>query len=219
MKNILFIWVIFSLALTGLLALPVLLIRAQPYAPHDLYTFYIPAENCHPPCFMNIQPGITAAEEVYHIIRDHAWVSRLFDDTAITDDGGIPGITGTISWEWSGAQPDWIDAQVRGEVRVRRGFAQFVTVSTAVWLGDVWLTLDVPDWEVALISERPDDLQSFIYRRSAYQQAGYLFETARVPCPASRLWKMPVSLTVWQRLALTPSTDDTARRNSGCGLD
>lgn len=206
----------FALAFTALLLIPVLLIQAQPYDGRELRAFFTPPEDCPAPCFMGIRPGNTPADEVYRTIRDHAWVSRLFDNTSIADDGGIPGVTGTIFWEWSGAQPEWIDPTVRGQVRVRRGVAQYLLVQTRLQLGDVRLTLDTPDWEIALISERPDELQKLVYQRTAYQRNGYLFETLRIPCPAKALWKLPVNLTVWQQLALTPSTDDTTRQNSGC---
>jgi len=49
----------FTLPLIVLMALPLLLIHAQPYDDSDLRAFLTPPVGCLAPCFMGIQPGLT----------------------------------------------------------------------------------------------------------------------------------------------------------------
>ncbi len=63
-----------ALLLSVVFLLPVLLIRAQPYDDSDLRAFLTPPEDCPAPCFMDIRPGMTTAEEAVSILDAHPWV-------------------------------------------------------------------------------------------------------------------------------------------------
>jgi hypothetical protein len=63
-------------------------IRAVPREDVALHTLLAPPDDCAPPCFLGIRPGVTTRAEALAILRAHPWVDQLEDD-----DLGI-------SWQW-----------------------------------------------------------------------------------------------------------------------
>src|SRR5690349_2597637 len=58
------------------IALGLLLVRAQPYDDHELRELLLP-EGCPMPCFMGIRPGITAVDEAIKILETSNWVDKI----------------------------------------------------------------------------------------------------------------------------------------------
>lgn len=202
-----------GLLLAALLTLPILLIRAQPYDSAPLRAFLFDAD-CSAPCFMGIRPGTSSADDVYRILREHAWVDSVLDYTQTADEVGRPGISGEITWRWSGAQPAWIDDSVQGRLRLQRDVVSWMNIRTRIALGDVRLLLAQPDWEQFVIERRTENDQTISYR-GAYQRDGLLFQTASTRCPARGIWWQALTLAVWYDL--TPSQPGlTVNINSGC---
>ncbi|MBZ0293628.1 MAG: hypothetical protein K8L99_13760 [Anaerolineae bacterium] len=123
---------------TLLFCFMVLLIRAQPYDDHDLRTFLMPSSGCVSPCFMSIQPGVTTEIELMSILESHDWVASLQRTSPSAP---------SIRWEWSGAQPAFIDPQQMGEARLGSdGLVNGIYVQTTIPF--VWLRhlLGLPTW-------------------------------------------------------------------------
>jgi hypothetical protein len=175
---------------------------ARAYSNPALYDFLRPA-GCAAPCFMGIRPGVTSADELFAILRRHEWVSTLYDFTQIADGVGIPGVTGDVRWDWSGAQPAWIDDRVQGLLRLNLDRVRFVAVATHIRLGDARLLLAAPDWETITTELHPDFGMTATYN-AAHRQAGLLLRVPRIVCPAASLWNRPVTLNLWDHLATTP---------------
>lgn len=77
------------------------LINSQTYANPNLRSFLTP-DGCIAPCFLNIQPGLTTAEQARNVLEHHQWVKRVIQQPSC------------LTWEWSGQQPEFM--LVAGEV-------------------------------------------------------------------------------------------------------
>ncbi len=69
------------LVMTGLLLLPIFLIRAQPYVAGDLRNLLVPPPDCAAPCFLGIQPGVTPAADAFRILEAHPWIGAVVPST------------------------------------------------------------------------------------------------------------------------------------------
>ncbi len=128
------------------------LIRAQPYADEDLRAFLTPPEDCAPPCFMGIRPGVTTSGAAMRILQNHPWVNQPPVITRSVYDRR----TFIIQWQWSGGQPTPIDTRWDGTISITQNLVQNVRVRTTLQLGNVWLTLGSTHQGVALFSlDRP----------------------------------------------------------------
>lgn len=126
---------ILSLLLTGLIGL----IRAQPYDDSDVDLLFAHTEHCTTPCFMGIQPGLTTTDEAIRLLNAHPWVAAV----------DVPASRSlvTVRWEWSGQQPQTIDAAVPGEIRLFSDQrVSMIQVSTHVPLERMRLSFGLPTW-------------------------------------------------------------------------
>jgi hypothetical protein len=135
----------FALLLTLLVALPIVLIRAQPYDDSDLRAFLIPPEGCPMPCFMGIRPGVTTVEEAIAILEGHEWVTNLVVDLDTNELYPPPNISGTITWEWSGLQPLAVDTLAPAQLRIRDSRTTTFRVPLNITFGQILLSLGMPD--------------------------------------------------------------------------
>lgn len=101
-------------------------IRAQHPTPPDWYAITTPTD-CQMPCFLGVELGVTSASESYRILDAHPWTGRVNAYFEFH----------VLSWTWSGAQPDWIDADRAGTLQLFRNRADVLGVSTTVPLGEV----------------------------------------------------------------------------------
>lgn len=136
-----------TLLLVGLFALPVLLIRAQPYNMQEVQSLLAPPPDCPAPCFMGIRPGVTTIDEAHDILREHEWVSHVTELGTQRDARGR-FIFSAISWTWSEAAPVEIDHSQPGrmyftqpdplyDLRVVQTFQ--VETRLRTWLVEQWL--------------------------------------------------------------------------------
>lgn len=102
------------IVLTGLLLLPVLLIRAQPYDDSELRAFLAPSAGCPAMCLLGIRPGVTTAHEALTILEGHEWVGRV--DYQYYDPQRLS--RNLVSWRWSGQQPSLIDSTQVGTIEL-----------------------------------------------------------------------------------------------------
>lgn len=102
-----------TLLLSGLFLLPLLLIRAQPDDDSDLRSLLMP-EGCPAPCLMGIRPGVTTSQEAVAILEAHDWVGEI--DYRYYDPQRLH--SNLLSWHWSGRQPAVIDASRAGSIEL-----------------------------------------------------------------------------------------------------
>jgi hypothetical protein len=134
-------WLLIAmLFLSGLLLLPVLLIRAQPYHDDALRAVLIPPATCPAPCFMGIRPGSTSFEQALGLLRDHAWIEQLGPRQRLS-----PSIV-LNAWRWTGADrylpADGFDSFIYSEARTITN----VTAQTGIPLIEIWWLYGPPYW-------------------------------------------------------------------------
>lgn len=128
-----------TLVLLLLFAAALGVIRAQPYSDGELSAFLDAVQRCSPTCFMDVQLGVTKADEALEIFKTHAWVKEAYIST------NRLGET-YIVVEWSGQQPALMKTTLLATFffdpssRVVEGFR----VITHATLGDMWLSLGTP---------------------------------------------------------------------------
>jgi hypothetical protein len=152
------------------------LIRAQPSSAINLHTFLSSSRVCVLPCFMDIHPGITTAEESLVILARHQWVDTVFENR------------NTISWTWSGLQPGFIDSTTEGVLYlVNRDIVQEIELQTTIPQIELWTAFGTPakgyvEFTPAAMAHHTD------YDR--------FLAVTFTPCPAQPedLWGMPVEL-------------------------
>lgn len=136
-----------ALLLTALLALPILVIRAQPYEDRALHALM--SENCRMPCFMGIRPGVSTMQEAVYALEAHDWTTmRVIElpsqvQAAVFYDAGVPRTL--ISWRWSPELPAWIDTSQRGALMLEDRGVRDMRVSTHLRLGEIVLAFGEPD--------------------------------------------------------------------------
>jgi hypothetical protein len=125
------------LLLTLLAALPIFLIRAQPYDDSDLRAFLTPPESCPAPCFMGIRPGVMTPEQANRILEQMGWTQT---------DTQWPARS-SRSLYWDSQQSFWMDVQVDGIMGETSDGSAYVEIMTPARIGDIRLMLGVPDKE------------------------------------------------------------------------
>jgi hypothetical protein len=119
-------------------------------------------------------------------LHKSAWVDQVIDDEN----------NNTLTWTWSGQQPDFIDPKFSGYARVDPFTGVIgVTVHTAIPLSHFWLVYGVPPTgSVTLIPE-----MGRLLHFNIYQAANFIAE-AEVSCPASMRDVAATSVVlVWAR--------------------
>lgn len=128
-------WLRLILIVTGILLLPVLLIRAQTYDSDALTTFLSPADGCHAPCFLGIVPGQTTVEEAVHILQQHEWVADVIESNEFN----------RIVVVWRPVPHPVIDTDALGRLRFAGGIIDSINIQTHVAFADLWLGYGPPD--------------------------------------------------------------------------
>jgi hypothetical protein len=121
------------LALMILFAALVGLVHLQPQDLNPLLGLVKPSDDCAPPCWHGIRPGVTIAAEAIANLEAHPWVT----DVTTSDS--------RISWRWNGAQPFPANHNDGGSLALNNQIVGAITLETAARLGDVWLLLDQPE--------------------------------------------------------------------------
>jgi hypothetical protein len=200
-----------ALLLVIVFALPMLFIRAQRYNDSDLHALLNPPEGCAAPCFMGIRPGAMDIWDVLDVLHNHEWVARIgqYDFEQFKNPDGT--ITIMLNWEWSGAQPDLIDASQSGSVWILDDNVVSIEVATFLRLGDIRLGMGAPERErsFSMQSARANQYTHYIWYPQGSQQM-----VASQPCPVDELNRVRV-VVQWTAKPLELPEGDTERRRCG----
>ncbi len=145
------IWLRWSLILSLTFALPLLLLRLQPYNPQAIQNL-LTTPGCPAPCFMGIQPGVTSLDAAFTRLNAHRWVARVGEDyrrfTVTTPATDLSMLRFVSGWYWSQAAPDWIDSTQRTVMEVQGGEISNLSFSTTLPVGMILVTYGVPDQQI-----------------------------------------------------------------------
>ena len=189
------------LPLVVLLALPVLLIRAQPYDNHEVHSLLTPPEDCPAPCFMGIRPGVTTFDEATDLLRTHEWVNDFIMLGTQHDSRGR-FVYSALSWTWSDSSPLEIDRSQPG----RMYFMQPDPLYEMLVVQSIQVETRLRTWLVEQWFGRPAaSTMSYHNRRLGYsitfvdddQPALVVISTAMI-CPATLMhyWDSRARLTL-----------------------
>lgn len=158
------IFVYLSFPCVVLVSIVLFLIRAQSQAGgYDLRDMLF-QEDCAPPCFMGLHPGVTTAHDAATLLREHIWVDSV-------ENRLVGGQGGYIYWYWNARHaPGWIDTQARGVIWIAGGRVDQMWVGTKFALGELLLQLGNPDIEI--VDENIDYGHGLYQYRGVYGAAG-----------------------------------------------
>jgi hypothetical protein len=185
-------WLIPALLLTIIFALPMFVIRAQPF--DDRVMRVLTEENCTTPCFIGIRPGITTMSAAVYDLDAHEWIASKVGNfpsqvqQAIYFDAGVPRIT--MHWRWSEAVPGWINASQPGSLTVEDRGVKDVMIDTYISLGELFLAYGEPD-EATFIPSN-SGLKRFEYT-AWYADESILIQTEGL-CPLWRYYDFPARI-------------------------
>jgi hypothetical protein len=139
------------LLLSGLLLLPVLLIRAQPAESDAARVFLSQDADCPMPCFMGIQPGVTGAEQAAALLHQHAWVQDLVVSRPYElEADSIAG----LRWQWTDAAPAYLRLPDGfGAITMKDEIVDTIYFATSIPLGRLLLAYGPPDETQAILSQ------------------------------------------------------------------
>jgi hypothetical protein len=191
-----------ALALVGLTALLLGMVRAYPAHDDDLRRVLLPAPGCPAPCWQGIVVDVTTREEATAILEADPWVKQVYQTPL------------AVTWSWNGSQPALINGAQDGLLQIGGGVVRQIRIQTRIPFGDVWLALD-----------RPDDARLLhpITPRSAYQIAAYeevgIQSISAFDCPVKPplFWQATITLGMgrgWKGEALSSRTIDIYRTPS-----
>ncbi|MDX1990948.1 MAG: hypothetical protein SF029_01075 [bacterium] len=179
-----------------LLTLP-LAERSRAIARQQLDSLLVTA-GCEAPCFMGIRPGVTTLAEARALLEAHPWVGGI-------EPGGFPA-TFSLSWRWSGQQPESINAAGVGTI-VLMPTGGSLDESTVVVNG-IYLTTTMPlhQWVGAFGVPYESQQDVFMWYEDTqmmfnavfYPANARLTTIASVPCGATRtdLFHVPMTLSL-----------------------
>ena len=202
------LWLRLTLLFMLLLALPIFIMRAQPYT--DRADDLAPAD-CTAPCFMGIRPGRTSMSQAYYLLAGHAWVANTAEQfpslvrEASLFGAGIPRTI--VRWRWDRGLPDWINSTAPGTVTLENYDVLNIAIDTHLALGEVLLAFGEPD-ESRYV---PTD-SGFSY--SGWYAAEGLLIRAEGPCPLWGRYGLPVQVSFLPQPPRLP--DDSVPRTRVC---
>lgn len=166
----------------------VALIRTQPYAVPDLRTVSASAA-CVAPCFMGIHPGVTTGYDALELLRTNRWVRYIQNINVAT---GSRSFSGSISWEWSGRQPAWIDVADDSWIWTDENRVEYIAIHTNIRLGDIWLAYGAPIG--GTVYDDPGARLPSIAYEAVYPRQN-MFVTVRGACPFHNYWSETTLIT------------------------
>ena len=154
-----------TLLLSGLFVLPLLVIRAQPHDDNDLRAFLTPPEDCPTPCFLGVRPGVTTAAEAIAILEGHEWVSRVATSEFADD----------LFIVWDNPPLSIINPERSALMRFHNNVVEEINVFTRLKLINVLTVYGQPAWGEAIPILRPTGSPG-VYYMIAYQPESPMFE-------------------------------------------
>ncbi|MAS36698.1 MAG: hypothetical protein CL610_22025 [Anaerolineaceae bacterium] len=138
------------LLLLGLLVLPILVIRAQPYDETGLGTFLTPPKDCPAPCLMGIRPGVTPFYQARRILQTHGWIEQ------VTETQRYRNRWAYVFWAWNGSQAylpaGGLDNALSTDIEV----AGDLSIQTRIAPIEIWWFYGPPRWiqQIAVENQR-----------------------------------------------------------------
>ena len=172
-----------AIGLTLLFTALVGLVRTRPYDDTAIRAFVAPPPDCAAPCWQNIRPGTTSADNALLLLRASPRIERVAMDFSISRDEGW------LFWRWSADQPDDLVVPANNSVRVDLNTVTSILMATHIRYGDLWLALGAPD------DIRKRQFGDWLYLENAYLDESFLVQV-HLPCtvPSNELWIAPVSV-------------------------
>lgn len=173
----------FTLPAILLLTLAAALPRAQ-MADNSRLRAFLLAENCRPPCWQGLRPGVTSDTNLLDQLAAHPWVAQV-------DAREYDGFSGFVTWLWSGEQPAWVGIPGADYIFLEQNTVSQINLWTSLRYGDIWQVLGRPDW----VNQFQAD--GMVRLNIAYRQPGLLV-LLDIPCSAgvSGLWQAQAAL-IW----------------------
>jgi hypothetical protein len=163
---------------------------AAVYGENDaLRQFLSETAACGQPCVMGIALYDADRDRVQAVLRSHPWVTKVEMHPAA--DGRILAVT----WQWSGRQPAFIDADRAGVISFNYGNPHInsITVHLALEMGEVWRTIGAPE-KVSMFGALNGEM---LYLGSYREPSLYVTGVGQCPASADGFWHMPVDYLMW----------------------
>jgi hypothetical protein len=146
-------------------------IQARPYDASDLQALFDSPAFCQKPCWQEIRPGISTAEEAVALLRQNRWVI------------GVTAHEHEIEWLWSGSQPDLVSANEPGRIVLKNQRVFAILIPVNIHLGDLYFLYGSPHWNSTGHGQGKAHL-------SLTYPAEYLNVSVLLDCPVTRstLW-------------------------------
>jgi hypothetical protein len=142
-------------------------------------------DECPVLCQLGIELETMAFMDAVAVLRDHAWVQYVQTGSLNPFQADV-----SVAWQWSGQQPDYIDARVPGVLTGRsfRGDSQHVVLG--VWLATHWRLGEIeqalgPTANGQAFYDPERDAVAYLM---TYQDPASLLRmnlSATIPCPAA----------------------------------
>ena len=180
-----------TLGFVLLLVMTILVIHAQPYDDHTIRAILVPTD-CHAPCFMGIQPGVTRIKDVYRLLEANPWVG----DIASHIDSGCCTIA--LNWKWNGRQPANLGSSDNTI------YLTYNTLTGAQIVQNIALhTQTATGYAILILGTLPAAESGALQGlNNAYVEVFYRPQMMRIsttiPCPLTRwrLWQAPMTLLI-----------------------
>ena len=188
-------WLIPVIALTLICALPILVIRAQPYDDRAMLELLPP--DCPAPCLMGIRPGVHSLSAGVYFLEAHDWVATRLEDMpsvvrlSVFYESGIPRTD--IRWRWETNIPTWINATERGTLTVENFDVKMLTIDTYLTVGDIALALGDPD----AVWYTDTDVSERRFEYSAWYASQQMLIKAQGVCPLRHVYHFPVRVRLY----------------------
>jgi hypothetical protein len=153
--------------------------------------------------FMGIAQGVTTRNQALALLEAHPWV------------GAVSTTDPYVLWEWSGAQPAFIDASAPGQLIIdNRHLVGEIHLHTRITFSQLWLALGIPG--SGYTTYQPDSVLHYV----EYTQYGFS-ASAWIPCPAAlrTFWATPVlvqSGANWRLSLVTADYPHLWRQRARC---
>lgn len=169
------IWVILAFFILVSLMLALVGLGAAPADDGSLKSLLSPPA-CNTPCFLGIQPGVTALQDARALLENHPWVVEV-ELVFSGSDTLLENRDGRLRWRWNGRQPASLKTPFleAGEIVAAHGVVQSVKITTAVPFGDVWLLLGQPTH--GFIGTSRVYLKRFDNHMAVYNERGLKIQT------------------------------------------
>jgi hypothetical protein len=157
-------------------------------APQAWQAALLPDLNCGEAvvCPLNISAGDMSMPDALALLETSPWVQRIYFHRGMDMDSGY------LYWDWSGAQPGYVDGGRRGSLWFSSGRVQWVEIGTTLRFGDVWAALDQPQNGRVRTSSAADGR---LFQIATYYEGG-LSTQIDLYCPldAASFWRARVVL-------------------------